>query len=205
MENQIKKMANEKENLIENLKQCQNLIISQKDLINQNNNQINILKQNLSKKEEDNKAVNNELEKIKNEKKDKEKEIDSLREELSNLRKNDISLLAVKNDNLEKKKIIDDFNNLQIEKNNISQQYTLSLEKIKSQEAYIFQITVEKNKLTEKIKQYEEQMPNQQNLINQINNQLNQFKQDNNNINKELEKIRNEKNVLSQLNNEKEK
>ena len=95
------------------------------------------MKQNLSKKEEDNKAVNIELEKIKNEKKDKEKEIDSLREELSNLKKNEISLLAVKNDNLEMKKKIDDFNGLQIEKNNINQKYKQSLEKIKSQEANI--------------------------------------------------------------------
>ena len=44
MENQIKKIAKEKENLIKNLKESQSLIISQKDLINQNNNQINILK-----------------------------------------------------------------------------------------------------------------------------------------------------------------
>ena len=37
----------------------------------------------------------------------REKEINSLREELSNLKKNEISLLAVKNDNLEMKKKIE--------------------------------------------------------------------------------------------------
>ena len=92
LQNENLSMIKEIAQLNDKLKQYEEKISSQKDLINKNNNQINILQQELQKKEENNKIIN---EKIK-EKNDifisKDAEINNLKEEVSKLKKNEANL-----------------------------------------------------------------------------------------------------------------
>ena len=97
LQNENLSMIKEIAQLNDKLKQYEEKISSQKDLINKNNNQINILQQELQKKEENNKIINEKLK----EKNDifisKDAEINNLKEEVSKLKKNEANLLEVNN------------------------------------------------------------------------------------------------------------
>ena len=168
----------EKENLIDKLKQNEAQISNQKDIINQVdnfNNLINKLNQELEKKNEDNIIINNELVKIKSEKNaltvlnnEKEKELNNLKIEISKLKLNEINLLSIKSNMQSLQKKADNFNDLEKEKNNISQKYNQLIEKNKALENKILQLNEEIKKLSEKIGQYEKQISNQQDKLNKI-------------------------------------
>ena len=134
LQNENLSMIKEIAQLNDKLKQYEEKISSQKDLINKNNNQINILQQELQKKEENNKIINEKLK----EKNDifisKDAEINNLKEEVSKLKKNEANLLDMKE--MHKK--------LEKEKKDISQQYKLSINKNKIFESQIFKLNEEK-------------------------------------------------------------
>ena len=200
LQNENLSMIKEIAQLNDKLKQYEEKISSQKDLINKNNNQINILQQELQKKEENNKIINEKLK----EKNDifisKDAEINNLKEEVSKLKKNEANLLDMKE--MHKK--------LEKEKKDISQQYKLSINKNKIFESQIFKLNEEKKELLEKITHYEENMSNQMDLINNINNLNKQIddlkkklKQKDETIEnaikvnkQEIDQIKNEKNIL---------
>ena len=204
-------MIKEKEQINKNLKEYKEKILEQKYLIEQNINQINMLKKELQNKDENIKFINKELDKITSEKNDvlisKNSEINSLKEEISILKKNEEYLLFLKTNITEMKKKFEHINDIEKEKNNINRQCNSLLEKNKVLEKQNIQIKEDYKKLSEKIN--EEHTSNQKDLINIKNN----FEKQINDLNQILklkdEKIENIKTLnkqeINKIKNEKDK
>ena len=174
-ENQKSQTTDDKEK-ITNIQDQQKIMENE---IFKNNNNLNIQIKNLEQelKKKDKQILNNniEIEKLKKEnnlilksKNEKDIEIQNLKNEISQLKNNEIQILSFQNKEQEIEKIKKEFNELDNKYKNINQSNKQLLDENIKHKAQILLFQKEKEKFIDQLKQSEEKISNQNDLIKSI-------------------------------------